>query len=70
MMGKSAPKADPLIGEAALKSAELGEQYLAWMQELSDTTTGWALEDRERYQSTFQPLEDRYVAEAVAYDTP
>ncbi|WP_333826851.1 tail fiber domain-containing protein [Pararhodobacter sp.] len=69
-MGKSAPKPDARIGEAALRSAQLGEEYLGWMQGLSEVTTGWATEDRERYQRTFQPLEDRYVAEAADYASP
>lgn len=69
-MGKSAPKPDKRIGEAALRSAELGEEYLKWMQDLSDVTTGWATEDRERYQSRFQPLEDRYIADAVDHASP
>lgn len=69
-MGKGAPKADPRIGEAALKSAEIGERYLDMMQGMSDTTMGWASEDRERYESDFRPLEERFISDAATYDTP
>lgn len=30
---------------------------------------GYATEDRERYKSVFLPMQDRYIAEANAYDT-
>lgn len=69
-MGKSAPKPDPRIGEAAVKSAEMGERYLSWMQGQSDITNQWAEDDRARFQGTFQPLEDRMVADALAADSP
>ena len=69
-MGKGAPKADPRIGEAALKSAEIGERYLGLMRGLSDTTMGWAREDRERYERDFRPLEERFINDAATYDTP
>lgn len=94
-MGKSsspAPAPDPNIGIAALKNAELGEQYLsfakdAWKvsqdrqveldaitKELSTLQIGLgkesianAQEDRARYENTFKPIEDEFVAEAKAY---
>lgn len=69
-MGKKAPKADPNIGRAAMKSAETGEKYLAFMQKQSDVTNGWATEDRNRYQTVYQPIEDAYIAKANAYGTP
>lgn len=65
-MGKSAPSPDPRIGDAAMKSAETGEKYLTWMQDLSKVTQGWAEEDRSRYKNIFEPLEDRMVADALA----
>ena len=68
--GGSAPAPDPRVGEAALRSAQLGEDYLAWMQEQSDITNGWALEDRERYQTVFEPLQDAFIEEAQNYDSP
>lgn len=35
-----------------------------------DEQLGSAREDRERYETTFQPVEDRFVADAEAYDSP
>lgn len=69
-MGKRAPKPDKRIGEAAMKSAELGEKYLAYMQEQGKVTNQWAADDRERYQSVYQPLEDQFIADAQSYDSP
>ena len=60
----SAPKADPRIGQAALENAQLGREYLTWMQGQAATSNAWAAEDRERYQTVFQPLQDQYIAEA------
>lgn len=68
--GGSAPSQDPRIGEAAIRSAELGEDYLAWMQSQAEITNGWATEDRERYRTVFEPLQDAFIAEAQGYDTP
>lgn len=42
MGGSSAPRPDPNIGIAALKSAELGEKMLGWMKDQSDVTNQWA----------------------------
>lgn len=70
-MGKSsAPKPDPQIGEAAVRSAELGEQYLSFMRDQSAITNRWADEDRSRYQTVFEPLQDQFIAEAQGFDTP
>ncbi len=70
-MGKgSAPKADPAIGMAAMKSAETGAAHLAWMQKQADITNGWAEEARERDKTVFQPLQDDYIAKAKGWDTP
>lgn len=68
--GGSAPKADPNIGIAALKSAETGEQMLAWMRDQAEVTNAWAEEDRARYQDVFLPLQDQYIAEAKDWDSP
>lgn len=70
MGGGSAPKADPNIGIAALKSAEIGEQYLGWMQDQAKITNQWAAEDRDRWSDVFRPLQDSYIADAKAWDTP
>lgn len=72
-MGKkssSAPSPDPRMGEAALLSAQTGERYLQFMQGQSDIANRWAAEDRARSQGVYQPIEDQYIAEARAYDTP
>lgn len=66
----SAPTPDPNIGIAALKSAEVGEQLLGWMQDRSKVTDQWATEDRARWKDTFQPLQDQYIADAKSWDTP
>lgn len=68
--GGDAPDPDPQIGQAALRSAQLGEDYLAYMQKQAKVTNRWAQQDRRRSRTVFQPLEDRFIAEAEAYDTP
>ncbi len=70
MGGGSAPKPDPNIGIAALKSAEVGEDYLAFMRNQADITNQWAQEDRARYTETFRPIEDRLIQEAERAKTP
>lgn len=72
-MGKkssSAPSPDPRMGEAALLSAQTGQQYLEFMQGQSAIANRWADEDRTRSQTLFNPVEEQYVRDAVAYDTP
>lgn len=69
-MGGSAPAADPNIGIAATKSAETGQQMLAWMQEQAQVTNKWAEEDRTRFQETFIPLQDDFIAEANNFASP
>ena len=64
--GGSVPRADPRIGEAALLSAETGQDYLRFMEEQAAITNEWAEADRERYLSVFQPLQDAYIEEAMA----
>jgi len=93
--GGDAPSPDPQIGEAALKQAELGQQWLDFskdayavstkrqgeldtltkqVQEMQLGTAAdqmkWSREDRERYKSTFQPIEDEYIAQVKEYDSP
>ena len=69
MGGSSAPKADPNIGLAALKSAQTGEQMLTWMQDQAKITNEWAAEDRGRWNDVFKPLQDQYIAEAKNWDS-
>ncbi|MBP0484677.1 tail fiber domain-containing protein [Sagittula salina] len=67
MGGKSsAPKPDPNIGIAAMKSAQTGEDFLAWMKDQSAISNQWASEDRARYKSVFEPQQDAYIARANA----
>lgn len=91
-MGKSsssAPSPDPAIGQAALKQAQLGEDYLAFSksayadsvvrQDAQDALAAkvtnnqlaaskqsqqWATEDRSRYKTVFQPLQDEFIDQA------
>ena len=67
--GGSAPKPDPNIGIAALKSAELGNQYLDWAKKRAKTTDAWAAQDRSRQQKVFQPLQDTYIRDAKTFDS-
>lgn len=87
-MGSKPPKADPRIGQAALKMAEtgaqaqrdaneiaqqqlnMGREYQSYMMDRAAITDGWAAEDRSRYTDTFVPLQDDWIAEATAYDSP
>lgn len=89
-----APAADPAIGQAALKEAQLGEDWLKFAQESFKTSTerqteqdklanevtqnqlesskqaqGWATEDRERYKTVFQPLQDEFIDKAKNWDS-
>lgn len=69
MGNSSSPKADPNIGIAALKTAETGAEALEWAKTQAETTNAWAAEDRERYTSVFQPLQDDYIEEAQNWDS-
>lgn len=62
--GGNAPSPDPNIGIAALRSAELGEDYLAYMKDQAKITNAWAEQDRSRERGIFQPLQDKYIARA------
>ncbi|RBO54648.1 hypothetical protein DSD19_04530 [Rhodovulum sp. BSW8] len=64
--GSSAPDPDPNIGKAAMMSAELGQDYFAWMKDQAKTPNAWAKEDRARYTSKFLPLQDAYIEKAQA----
>lgn len=70
MGGRSAPEADPRIGEAAVMSAELGQDALAWAKEQAAVTNKWAADDRARYNETFVPLQDEFIKEAQEWDSP
>ncbi len=71
MGGKSdAPKSDPSIGQAALKSAETGAAYLDYMKQQAGITNQWATEDRSRAKTVYEPLEDYLVKESKVWDSP
>jgi len=70
-MGKpSAPSPDPRIGQAAMMSAGVGEDYLEFMQQQAAITNGWAQEDRDRNIEVFRPIQDQFIEDAVNYDSP
>lgn len=95
MGGKpSTPKADPAIGQAALRQAKLGEDYLQFAREqftqeskrademsslakdvatdqiaASKTAQQWAAEDRARFKSVFQPMQDQLIDTAKNWDS-
>lgn len=93
--GGSAPKPDPMIGLAAMKSAQTGEEWLgvakeqfgvanerqAKLDELTSQVTktqlagmenanAWASEDRNRYKTVFQPMEDKFINTAQNWASP
>lgn len=68
--GGSAPAADPNIGKAALKSAEIGEQYLDWMKDQSAITNQWAADDRARWEDVYRPMQDDFIQQAKTWDSP
>ena len=37
---------------------------------LGESQAAWAREDRDRYENTFRPIEDKYIEEATNYGTP
>lgn len=72
-MGKSsgsAPKPDKNIGKAALQNSKLGKDYLNFMKGQARISNRWASQDRARYKSVFEPLQDQFIEEAQGYDTP
>ena len=68
--GSSAPSADPRMGEAALLSAQTGQQYLDFMKGQAATANEWAGADRARYLQTFRPLENELIQDARNFDSP
>ena len=70
MGGRKQPAPDPRIGDAAMRSADLGEKYLEFMRGQADKANAWADEDRARYKGVYQPVEDKYIADAATYASP
>lgn len=66
MGSKKAPKPDPAMGQAAILSAETGQQLLDMMKGQADISNAWAEEDRARAKTTFQPIEDAYINRAMS----
>lgn len=66
----AAPTQDPRAGEAALLSAQTGQQMLDFMRQQAGIANQWAQTDRDRYLTTFRPLENRFIQQSVNYDTP
>lgn len=89
------PQPDKNIGKAAMKQAQLGEQWLSFskdafavsqerQKEIDEITKAvstlqlntateqadWARKDRQRYEDTYRPIEDEFVAEAKDYASP
>jgi hypothetical protein len=48
----------------------MAAEYQKFMLDQAAVTNGWAAEDRARYTNTFVPLQDDWIAEAQAYDSP
>ena len=69
MAGGGAPDPDPNIGLAALQSAEIGQAYLDFMQGQAEISNAWAEEDRDRYLSVFQPIEDQLIYQAQNWNS-
>lgn len=55
------PEPDERIGEAAVLQAEVGREYLDFMQGQADISNAWATQDRDRYKSVFEPLQDDFI---------
>lgn len=68
--GSRAPKPDPLIGQSALLTAQTGANYLDWMKDRAEITDAWAQEDRARSEKVFQPMQDQFIRDAKAWDSP
>lgn len=68
--GSSSPSPDPNIGIAALKQAQTGEEFLAYMKDQAAVTNAWAAEDRARYKSVYQPIENDFLDRVKTWDSP
>lgn len=62
------------LQEQALASSQQAQQFAQQVGQVQmdamNQQMGFAEEDRERYESVFLPMQDRYITEANAYDTP
>ena len=64
-MGLQQRALDQADAAAAVSKAVADKQMAAMDQNMQ-----FAQEDRDRYKNTFLPLQDQYISEAQAYDTP
>lgn len=49
---------------------ELTKRITEQQLQTQDETNAWAREDRNRYKSVFQPLQDAFIEEAKSYNSP
>lgn len=70
MGGSSQPKPDKRMGEAAMLSAQTGQQMLEFMRSQAAITNEWAADDRARDINVFRPLQDQFIREAQGWDSP
>ncbi len=68
-MGAGPPKADPKIGIAAEMSAQTGKDMLNWQKQQAQITNQWAIEDRDRYKTKFEPMQDQLIDEANTWNS-
>lgn len=53
-------------GQLDALTKQVTEKQLA----ASDQALAWSTADRKRYDETFKPIEDKFIADATGYDTP
>lgn len=54
----------------AQQQIDMSREYQDYMMGQAEITNGWAEEDRSRYTDVAVPLQDDWIAEANAYDSP
>jgi len=54
----------------AQQQIDMSREYQDYMMGQAEITNGWAAEDRSRYTDVAVPLQDDWIAEANAYDSP
>lgn len=54
----------------AERQLDMAGEYQKFMLDQAAVTNGWAATDRARQQDVFIPLQDNWIAEANAYDSP
>jgi hypothetical protein len=69
MGGSAAPTPDPAVAEAAKMSAQTGRDTLEFFKGQAAVSNAWAKEDRARWDTQFKPMEDKFIADSVNYDS-